>query len=762
MTPSHTTLTLTTDSAWPLPALILVALVLVVLTVWTYQGVAGASRRRVLIVLTLRLAALLLAILMLLRPSLAFHDDLHTSSKILIALDASESMAIQDEYNGQSRWNAQLRTLNDCKTIMDRLRSDHQIDIILYQFAGEVKDFDPQGTPDGKRSDYGFLLDRLYKDHAHERFLRGLIVLGDGANNGTRIQPMDLAPLWKNLPCPVHTFGFGKPTTSDQQNDILLTSITPEPSPVPVKGELTIKTVVDAPGFANAPVQFHLLIDDEEVAPEKVIINDTDVTKEKQKQLPLTNGNVVRLKCTAPSKPGEIKITVRIDPLPGEVSKTNNEISTYHTVAKEGISVLIVDKARYPEPQFICDALSKDQRIRVHTVWFRRDQALDPGQLDLFQFDRQQYDVIILGDVRAARLAQGGPQVLAKIRELVEKKGSGLLMMGGYDSFANSDWQGTDIAALLPVELNVPGQVEKSVKMEPTEPGLRHYILRLDDKVKENQARWDKLPLLDGYTKIGTLKLGAIEFAKSATGDPLLAGHQPGQGRVLAFGGDTTHRWTRDADGLYSHHRFWKQLVLWLAKQEESEGSAWIKLDTRRLAAGSQVGFAVGLRGKGGVDLENAKFEVKVVGPENTEVSAPTARDRTEERGTFWKTDSPGEYRMMVKATGKDADGQEVNGEATARFLVYEDTAETTIRRANPEFLKALAREGGGQFHRPDQLKEFLQELARQPLPQLRPKAALWPEWRSNDLSGFLVVLFLLFVAVICLEWFLRRRWGLV
>jgi uncharacterized membrane protein len=759
--------TLTTDPAWSIPAIAAAALALVGLTLWTYRGVQEASRRRVLTVLSLRLAALLLAVLALLRPSLAFHDDQRIASKVLVGLDYSESMTIQDEFDNLSRWGALQRTLEKCTPVIDWLRSEHQIDIVFYQFAGDVRAYDPQSPANGKRSDYGQLLDRLYRDHSHERFLRCLIVAGDGADNGTRIQPMAVAPLWRNLPCPVHTFGFGKPTTSDQQNDIAVTGIVPEPPPPAIKGDaaaksaMTVRATVDAPGFANAPVNVRLLIDGKEVPIEKMSINGRDVTGERQTQFPLTSGNQLQLQCSAPPDSGEYKLTLRIDPLPGEVSTANNEISTFFTVAKEGLSVLLVDKARFPEPQLLIDALRKDPRIRVHAVWLRRDQALEPQQLDLFQFDRQHYDVIILGDVSAARLAQGGPQVLEKIKELVDKRSTGLLMMGGYDSFGNSDWQQTDIAKLLPVRLE-PGQVERQLKMEPTDAGLRHYVLRLDDRPTENEARWKQLPPLDGMTRLGTPKEGAIVYAKASTGEPMLVGQTYGSGRVLAFGADTTHRWTRNPDGLYSHHRFWKQLVLWLAKQEESEGSAWAKLDTRRLPAGSQVGFTVGLRGKGGVDLPDAQFEVKVIGPDGAEAPVPTARDKAEERGSFWKTDAPGEYRLVVKASGKDADGTPAAGEAAARFLVYEDTAELTIRRADHDFLKKLAAQGGGQFHRPDELKEFLQQLALQPLPQLKPKAALWPEWRQNSLSPFLAGFFLLFVAVLCLEWFLRRRWGMV
>src|SRR5207302_1121595 len=91
--------TLTLDPAWPwsqaalgVPALAGLALALVALTVWTYLGAQGAGYRRVLAVLALRLAALLVACLVILRPSLARHDAAAVPSKLLILVDASESM----------------------------------------------------------------------------------------------------------------------------------------------------------------------------------------------------------------------------------------------------------------------------------------------------------------------------------------------------------------------------------------------------------------------------------------------------------------------------------------------------------------------------------------------------------------------------------------------------------------------------------------------------------------------------------------------
>ena len=115
-----------------------------------------------------------------------------------------------------------------------------------------------------------------------------------------------------------------------------------------------------------------------------------------------------------------------------------------------------------------------------------------------------------------------------------------------------------------------------------------------------------------------------------------------------------------------------------------------------------------------------------------------------------------------MTGTGQDEAGQPIEATATARFHVFADSAEAAPQPARPDFLRDLREAGGGEYREAKDLVRFLQELEKQPLPQSKPKTALWPDWRSNRLSGFLVGFFLLFVGLLTLEWFLRRRWGWV
>ncbi|HWG41173.1 MAG TPA: glutamine amidotransferase [Gemmataceae bacterium] len=744
-------------------ALVVLPLALLGVTIATYLGSPGATRRRTAMLLALRLSAFLLAALAIMRPALAFAQRNQLRSLLLIVCDYSGSMTIQDESNHQARWELLLQTLRESAPELDRLREEQQVDVRFYKFAGDVVEFQPNdaGAADGKRTDTGAMLRALYDGRDGQQPLRYLLLLSDGADNGSARTPaLAEAGRWRGLPCPIHAFACGNPTTADRQNDVAIVSVATEPALVPSKGKLTVKLGIDAPGFENRTVRVRMFLDNEEVlARDEVLM--------------LTNGNMVKLECSAPAKSGEVKLRVQVDDPKrpdeapaGDLFPLNNKIETFVTVTKEGVSVLLVDKQRAMEPQFICDALTKDPRIRVTPVWLRGGQTLDANSGDLFRFDKQQYDVIIVGDVTAAQMRAVSPQALQAIEHLVEQ-GAGFLMLGGYSSFGNSDWQNTPIEKMLPIDLsNSKGQVEEDRKMLPTRDGLDKfaYILRLADG-KDPKKAWENLPELEGISRLRKSEKGLQEavLAVSDKGEPILIAQVYGTGRVLAFAGDTTHRWIINPDKQRMHSRFWRQVVLWLAKQENAEGSVWIKPDTRRLPAHSDLGFSVGVRSKGGVDLKDGTYTVEVAGPGGVKSSVPTAQTMTEDRGTFIHTDAPGEYLITVHGKATDpSTGEVVQGEQSAHFIVYDEDMEMSRRAADHDFLKKLAAAGGGDYHRVEELPAFLRRMQTENLARNKPKLTLRPDWRTAGRSAFFPLFFLLFVLLLSIEWLLRRRWGMV
>jgi hypothetical protein len=800
--------TLITDPAYPhsifgldvppglvRPALFLVALTLVVLTVWTYLGVRGATPTRVLIVLLLRLAALVAACLAVLRPSFAYKNELQTPSNIIIVVDYSQSMTNQDELNEVSRWAYVLRVLRENEPTVRELSEKHNVTVSVYRFAGDVVAVIPEGQsdsqqvayaellkalsavkPDGKRTDFGVMLHDVYERRDPMVKTRGLLVFSDGADNGSHAvyQPLTLATKWRNLPCPIQTFAVGDPKSSDRQNDIAVRGVDAESPFVPMKGAIVIKAVIDAPGFIGASFHPKLLIDGVEVAPTKVFLDDKEIKEDPMFRR--ADGNELKFVCIAPAKPGEIKATVRIEPRDGEMSVDNNEMSTYVTITKEGISVLLVDRARHPEPQILIENLSKEKRINLHRVWFRKNESAGVSQTDLFKFQEQKYDVVILGDVTPSQVRTGNPQAFAVISDLV-KNGAGLLFLGG-DQFGKGGWNRVEeLKELLPVTADDPKRIAGPVRMKPTDFDPRdrsQFMLRLADDRKANEERWNKLRDLNGMPSLGKIKRpdefqsgGApVLLAESDKLDPMMVWKPFGKGRVLVLAADTTSRWIEpdNENGLKDYQRFWQRTVFWLARQEETDSNLKIELPNRRVPTGEGFDVGLALHDKGGNEVKEPTFTATLIDPKGNKIPLEIESKEKSVQGKIKKEHlaKPGEYLIKATGTGKDIDGKPVDGKEEARFLVYQDETETMRRAADHDFLKKLAANGGGEFHQADDLAAYLKQLAAQPLPQDRPKANVWPDWRYNQLSGFLVSFFMLFVVLLSLEWFLRRRWGLV
>jgi uncharacterized membrane protein len=764
-----------------------VAALLVILTIATYTGSAASTPRRVGTLIALRLFALLLAILLALRPAAAITEIPKLPSTLIVVVDSSESMSVKDEAS-LTRWEAVRKVLDKCGPLLDQMRDDQQTTIYLYHFS---RDFDPdrdkladEVLPDGKRTDFGTLLSKLYDRHQGERLLRGLVILSDGVDNGTARPALPEATRFRGIGCPVYTFAVGGPTSSDRK-DIAFTSINPDPSPVPVKADIKVRAKLNAPGFEGSTVRVQLWIDDE--------ARDVQTF-----QLTKTTDNEIEMTTKAPDKPGEVKVTMKLlDPKPGnQVSEKNDQIDTYLTVTREGVRVLVISKYGF-ELNGIRRALATDKRFD-YVEFIRSSEASGtPEEARQFDLTAQRYDVIVLGDVSPKMLTSIRPNVLNDIRDLVRDKGAGLLMTGGAYSLAGNagipgaeGWGDTPIAEILPVNLprNAPPAPAADTfhAVAPTTAGFQHYITRLDADGQKNRQAWELLGTtrvhqLQAVNEVGEPKPRAEVLARIdnvQTGKPLLVRMDVGQnGRVLALMASDTWRWTLPGPDMNDrkrptdlHARFWKQMILWLAHQDEVEGNVYVRPEYRRLVVNGRQTIRMGVRDKRGDELPESDIKFQILGKDEVPNKDKAARAERDPRGgarASFETKVPGEYRVVAWGEGKDPAGETIAGDATARYVVYPEVSDEMLRTAaNPEFLLALENTANGTAldvaRRADRLPEFLEKMAADPPTVTTAKPKPYPDWRRDKQKWFLPGVLILFVAILGLEWGLRRAWGMV
>ena len=190
--------------------------------------------------------------------------------------------------------------------------------------------------------------------------------------------------------------------------------------------------------------------------------------------------------------------------------------------------------------------------------------------------------------------------------------------------------------------------------MQPTKLGLMHFALLLAAKPAENEALWSKLPPLEGANKFHDLAPAATVLADAGPDKPLLVAHDFGAGRVMAFAGDSTWRWWMG--GFESaHKRFWRQIVLWLARKDQTqEGSVWIRMAQRRFAPSQRVEFFVGATSPTGDPIADAEFKAEIVLPDGkTRQPLPLARQSEQMVGSFADTQTAGDYAIEVTASAE-------------------------------------------------------------------------------------------------------------
>jgi uncharacterized membrane protein len=778
---------ITVDPAWPwsLPAigvsgLLIAGLLLAALTVWTYLGVRQATPRRILGVLLLRLAALLIAVAVVLRPSLAHEDDDAgmLPSKLYVVVDDSDSMNVTDSFNNLSRFeNAKrLLTAPDIAELLKRLGPERKIEVVYLMGAEDVRPLDLNLKPSGKRTDIGFWLHELWQQHGKEPNLRGLVLLTDGADNGSRFAALEEAAKFRGA-WPIHAFALGETTTTAAHKDIAVAQVTVLPvDRVQANQKMTVKATLAAPGFDDAVLQASLWIEEpggkmKQVGPSQSV----NLSRRPDKTVVFTP--------EAPDVQGEVKVSVKVEPFPGETNVTNNEGSTFANVTKEGVNILWVEgKLRYESALAIRTALSKDQRFHVTYAVKLQQAKPEAAAGDFFNLDKRHYDVIVIGDISAQRFAEGQPGVFDKVREMVIQKGTGLVMLAGYSTFGAGDWQNSKLAPLLPSRFSKEPQIESKVKVRP-EPAGEQFLLKLSLDPAKNAKLWNEiLEPLDGMTPLGEVDSAATPYAFGVTDTgkfPIMASIDRGKGRVLVFGGDTTYRaWRRSPEAVTAYELFWSQMMLWLARQEHSKGNLWVRPDTRRLDLGQndRLGFTVNFT-KGAGKVVNPTFQAKVIGPDKSETPVTILEENQEYRGYFSRPPAPGQYQIVVAGNGVDEKNEQMEGKHSARFMVYDEDRESLRPAADHQLLQKIAQAAGEPssfaIAEDRKLVDFLTKLPPLEDPD-RAASSRWPDWRRSPVSdsagaqlaalwqSSALLCFLAFTALLCTEWFLRRRWGMV
>jgi uncharacterized membrane protein len=359
------------------------------------------------------------------------------------------------------------------------------------------------------------------------------------------------------------------------------------------------------------------------------------------------------------------------------------------------------------------------------------------------------YHMVILGEVERDFFSQSH---LELTRDFVAKRGGSLLLLGGPRSFAEGDWDQSVLEPVLPVVLGSSGSYrEELVQGKPTIEGLLSGVWALDAEPDANAIKWLALPALFGVNGFAMTRAGATVLARTDGEEdaPLFVWHRYGEGLSAVLATGETWAWQMMADTEdVSHERFWRQLARNLVTRVPEpvtlvSGGEDVVVDEDRVLQFVVHDSLFNAR-------EGLSVDVTIKTDKGGLVHLPVT-ESLEEPGAYtaeFVAEVSGLYQLVV--TGRDAQGLQV-GQMETAILSHPDLREYASPRYDPTFLKAMAQKTSGAFVELDDLADL---AARIPWTDhsnaVLDRFALW-HW--PPFYGLLVVM-------MGVEWYLRRKKG--
>ena len=776
-----------------LPWIVFAALILGVLTWWSYAATPQTiSRPRKYLLTILRLVFFALVLGLLMRPILALTVEGSIRRSLVMMIDDSSSMLIKDpRLDGADQKRAALaRNIleankglsqnldpgrrrdvdqvprievvrsalkNPKLNLLPRLERDFDLDAFTFGQGVVQLPQSRDGSTNKERArkieDYVWI-DKLapaspltpigdsLRDIINRKRgqpLAGIVLVTDGANNSGS-QPREVAAALRAEGVPLYVYGVG--ITSPR--DIIVANIF-APDVTFVRDEVSVTVRVRSQGLSGQSARMKLQLNSNTVAEKEVLFG--------------ADGEQVVALGFTPQNQGEFELTASIEPRDDETVQENNSVSHQLKVVDSKIRVLLTDQSPRWEFRYLQAMMMRDRRVELKCYLVESDPAIARGTntpyMDHFPSQREEmgkFDLVIFGDIDPRRLS---PNQLETLNYFVSEQGGSLVLLAG-KKFAPHAYRRTVLDRMLPVEFDAPALTvtepvaEKPIRLELTAAGRANLMMRLSDREEESAAIWKQLPPIYWDAKVSRPKPAAevllvdpdpgkeSRFGKM----PVVALQQYGQGQVMYVGTDNTWRWRKNVGDLY-YTTLWGQIAQRMAMLHVLGGSKRTRLSTDRKSyvTGERVLVFARLQTPGAEPLQEPSVKGMFglrSGSKRTEVILRAAPDHPGlYRGEF-VAPLPGQYQFFVE---QDLD-------TPLDFAVTEPKFEFGETAMNEAMLRDIALASGGAFFREEDLFKLPDTIAAK---TERVKSPLEVELWSSPLY------FVLMLLVLSGEWVLRK-----
>lgn len=533
---------------WPLVGAVVVS-ALVLVGVWFYRERRRARSGRLVLLLLLRLVVIAGFALLLLRPEVVRQKVRQKKVPLIVMLDASASMQIEDKASGVSRWRLEREAVKGAEKRIETLSKSYDIHAFLFGdrpvevSLSDVLKMD-KPTEVFPKTEIVKSVEGVMRRFSQDQIRSARFVLLSDWSSQDAVEGEDVVSVMKRLA--EAKGGLGVMVDPPEIKDISIRNVISVPYGY-VKNPAPVRVFVENQNMGEITVSVTLHEGRDVVAAESVALRPNVVTEVTMKYL---NGRV-----------GDHVYEVRLQELEGEATHANNRAYFTTRVVRDKIRVLHVSGRPSWDQRFLREALVGNPEIELISFYILRTLQNDPDastrELSLIPFPYEElftteigtFDVIIFQNFNYNVYFR--IDYLANIETYV-REGGAFFMIGGEQSFTMGGYAKTPIEAILPVRLSDKDRSSSaSFRPEIAAIARAHPLVR--DLI--DQRTIGRLPSFTGANWVEGSKPGSDvilvhPFLKLGNGErlPVLAAAGVGKGRTISLLVDSLWRWKMTSD----------------------------------------------------------------------------------------------------------------------------------------------------------------------------------------------------------------------
>jgi hypothetical protein len=705
----------------------LFVILFVVISVLFYLYTLPPIPRSLRIILSgLRSLSLVLLLFLLFEPVLRYVTSKEQPPSVAILVDNSRSMTI----HGTISDHAKLAETITGRKLLDGISLD--IEQNYYLFDSDVKGLDDNIKDSllflGEQTDIDRVLLKL-KEDIQKNNVRAAFLISDG-NYTTGKNPVHEA---EALGIPIYTIGVGD---TNEQKDILIQKVATN-AVVYAESRVPVDVTVMGSGIENQTVEVT-------ISDGRTVIGNEIVNINRQ-----TRSYPVKF-YVEPKQEGVNKYTVRVSKIPGEITDKNNSSTFFIKALKRKLNIVIIGGGPSPDLSAVRQIIESDQHYTVASYVQKRAGEYYEGQIRGQQIDSTDCFVFVGFPSRMT-----GAESVQFLKEFIDQKRIPIL-------FINQRL--VDYSKLQPFLPLLPftwaGSPAGEVMVTPSVPEGRrtHPLIILDGAM--NAESWMRLPPIYKSPITFHLKPEAELIVSSklqniSLEEPLIATRNINGQKTLAVAGYGIWRWrlltqgSGETEQLLS--RFIMSAIQWLTTSDSRDA---VRLRTIKDAftTAEPVEFSGEVYDERMVPVDGAEFTIEAQKGEERFSAELKSIGNGRYEGSIGEVPE-GDYRF----TGKAVIHGRLLGETKGRFMVGEVNAEFLETRMNKNLLEQISYRSGGAYFSADEAENLIGMVKKQ---------VSFTAWKVSSTSETELwnwkYLGVIIVCLLALEWFLRKRNGML